>query len=275
MSVWLEIRHYRQVKTGGELSLTLAPGQILGVFGRLGAGQAEFLRAVAGLEKPKQGMFRRTGKVYLAGAAPMPRRMRLDGIAKSLSGPGNASRAAEAIAATGLWDARKRTPASLNPGEEAAAEVMAALASQDPVLALEGQLDRLDPWVRAASLELLERRLREGAAAVVATNDPDFLLHCDLVVVWRSRMPHFAGTPDEMRRRHGPVRLTIETLRSKAVRALCDPFAVGIESNEEGLSVTSDEGQALAARLLQEGYGDVRAVVVRGPTPREMIEGLA
>lgn len=272
MNPLVDVRNFRFEKAGGDLSFRLEAGQVLATIGSAPSGSDDFLRRLAGLARGGSGTVRLAGSACYCGAAPLPRKSHPENHAKRFAGRGGASRAAEALAALRLWDDRKTPMGRLASEQWAACELLESFAGDRPIFLVNGQFDRLDPWARAGALELLRQRLREGACLVVATNDPAWVRRSDTLLIWRERRPLFAGTAEELERLHGPVRLEVESIHDEAVRALCDPFEVSIEERPDGLRISAREGQALSARLLTEGYGDVRAVVTRRPRPEEMLE---
>jgi ABC-type uncharacterized transport system ATPase subunit len=116
--------------------------------------------------------------------------------------------------------------------------------------------------------------MKEGTAFMVRTNRLGIAEALGRIVVVASDEPLYAGTCDECRILHGPTELLVETDDPSTSRTMVEPFAVSVKIVRGGLIVTSNKGQALAARLLTEGYGSVRAVVIKEPTLREAVLGL-
>lgn len=271
MSFVLSVQDFRFQAEGAELSVSLRSGQVLAVFGRAGAGKSRFLRAVCGGEKGRKGTVRRSGEAVLAGDPVPAKRSTPESIARRAAGRSAAGRVAEALAATQLWDVRRTLISSLSPDAQAACELLPALAGPFRLIGIDGQLERLDPWARSDVMELLGKRLSQGAAAVIATNLAELAPKADVVAIWKGGSPIYAGTYAELERRAGPTKLEIETLHEPSARALCDPFEVRIQSKDGVLTVQAKDGQVLAARMVLDGYGDVRAVVHRPPTPAEVL----
>jgi hypothetical protein len=92
--------------------------------------------------------------------------------------------------------------------------------------------------------------------------------------VLRAKELRFAGTPDELLRTMASHRLTVSTEHALGVRAIAEPFEVSIQQTPEGLEFRASEGQELAAKLLLEGYGDVRFVIARPATFAEALHAL-
>jgi len=274
MTSLLSVHDFRFDASGPALSFSLRSGQMLAVYGPARSGKTRFLHSLCGLDRNHRGSVRLGADASLAGHPPATRRATPESIARRSAGRSAAGRVAEALAATRLWEDRKEAVGNLSPSGQAASELVAALASPSRILIIDGQLDRLDLWTRNSVLELIEHRLAQGAALDMATSLARLAPRSDLLVFWRQCSLAFAGNYSELLRRHGPVCLEVETLHAPAVRALCDPFEVQITSENGVVKMDAKDGQSLAARMLLEGYGDVRAVVERQPTPDEVLSSL-
>lgn len=274
MAAVLSVHDFRFGPSGPTLSFSLRPGQLLAVYGPAGSGKTRFLRCLCGLDRGYRGSVRLGTDIALAGFPAPSRRLTPESIARRAAARSGASRVAEALAATRLWEQRRTAFGSLSPSAQASAELAGALASPAPLFFIDGQLDRQDLWARGASLELLAHRLGMGATAVVATHLSELAPKADLVVVWKSSSLAFAGSYEELERKHGAHRFEVESLDQRAVRALCDPFEVQISGQGPTFKMKAKEGQKVAARMLLEGYGDVKAVIARPPTPEEVLGGL-
>ena len=254
---------------GPTLTLSVRPGEAVAIMGPTGAGKTALLRACAGRDRPARGRAGALGEFALAGEG-IGRRARVSSVAKASGHP----KANDLLVRLGLAGTLNESVAELAPGHRAAVALLPALLSGAPLLGFDGEFDRLDPWARAASWEALRLARERGAAALLTTSRPEMAALCDVVIVLRERTVRFAGSVDALRRLGPPHELTVTTERQIGVRALVSPFEVRIEETPEGLRMEAREGQELAARLLTEGYGDVRYVVSRGPTVEEGLQGL-
>lgn len=273
MSVVLSIQDFRLLADGPTLTLSLRPGQVLGVFGPAGAGKSRFMRAICLGEKGRHGTIKLAGEARLAGEPSPSKRSTPESVARRAAGRSAASKVAEALAATQLWDERRTPFANLTSDAQAACELLPGLASPAGLIGIDGQLERLDPWTRASVFDLLGKRLAQGGTAVIASNLAELAPKTDVMVVWKAGSPVYAGTYAELERRTGWTKLEVETLHEPSARALCDPFEVSVQVVNGSMLMQAKEGQALAASLLLEGYGDVKAVVSRPPNPEEVLRG--
>ncbi|HLK15522.1 MAG TPA: ATP-binding cassette domain-containing protein, partial [Fimbriimonadaceae bacterium] len=146
---------------GPTLTLRLAAGQSLAVVGRANAGKSRFLSVLSRSESPPRGSVSVTGSVFEANGVEPGRRVRPQSLAAS-SGPGSSERAARALSAVALWNARKSPMFELSPGQRRAATLLRALVSEAEVVVIDGLLDELDPWTQSDVLSLLRARMRTG-----------------------------------------------------------------------------------------------------------------
>jgi ABC-type multidrug transport system ATPase subunit len=187
---------------------------------------------------------------------------------------GTASKAAEILLAMQLWEARNTLIADLSPSQTAACELIEPLSSGSDLVLIDGQLDRLDPWTLRSTLDLIGKLRSTGTAFVIATNRPDLMSAFDALIVLKGGQVRFAGTVDDLLRMGPRHTLHVATENRPGVQALIAPFEVSVKQSAEGVILEAAEGQALAARLLLEGYGDVKFVVVRPPTVEEALLSL-
>lgn len=274
MSHRLEIERFRLLSKGPTLSLTLLAGQSLGVFGPAASGKSWALAVFAGNEKAPEGSIKAREPVATVGLTPKERRSSPQVIAKRISGREGALHAGEAIDALRLWDYRQTPIQDLTPTQQAACDLLPVLASHARLLIVDGILEMLDPWVRARVWKLLELRLTEGAALVHASNDASIIPNLDSLLVLKDKQIVFAGRYQDLLRSGEESQLLIETQDQPGVRALVAPFEVTIQETPQGFHMQARDGQTIAAKLLLEGYGDVRSVLLKSPTPEELLKNL-
>ncbi|MHB8635246.1 MAG: ATP-binding cassette domain-containing protein [Fimbriimonadaceae bacterium] len=250
---------------GPTLALRLAAGQSLAVVGRANSGKSRFLSVLSQTEPPARGKVILSGPIYRAPGAELGRRAKPQVLATS-SGPGANERAAHALSAVGLWNAKSEPIADLSPGQREAAMLLPALVANSDIIVIDGLLDRLDPWTLRDVLALLRRRMREGRTVCVATNIPRLAAEMDVLVVLSDHQVKFAGRPSDLVRSAKVSRVEVHSISHPAVRALAGPFEVTITEEEGVTTLEAAEGQQLAARMLLEGYGDVKFVLLSQPT---------
>ncbi len=255
---------------GPTLSLSVRAGEAVAIMGPARSGRSGLLKACAGRERPVRGRVAAAGEFAVAGETTGARRLRVAAAARATGHP----KSSDLLALFDLWESRNDAVSDLASGQRAAVDLLDPLLGGCPLLAIDGHLDRLDPWAHTVAWDALRTARESGAAALIVTDRPETAALCDTVVVLRDRAVRFAGSVEALRRLGPPHALTVTTERQIGVRALVSPFEVTIEEVSEGLRMEAREGQELAARLLREGYGDVRFLVSRAPTVEEGLQSL-
>lgn len=190
----LQVEHVNVAYEGKDfvrdVSLSVAPGQVLAVLGPSGSGKSTLLRAVAGLEPVTAGRILFEGR-DLAGV-PTHRRgfalMFQDGqlfdhldVARNVGYALRlrrvprrtiAVRVEELLDLVGLAGFGTRAPASLSGGERQRVALARALAVEPRLLLLDEPLSALDASLRESLAGDLRRILRDsGTTAVMVTHD--------------------------------------------------------------------------------------------------------
>jgi ABC-2 type transport system ATP-binding protein len=266
----LGLEHVALGAEGATLTLSVRAGQSIAVLGPAGSGKSRLLRILAGQERPGQGRVHLRGRVVVASADGMNRRAKVQSLARS----NDVQAATDALLTAGLFDVRHLSFGELSPSRAVACELLGPLLSDAELAILDGQLDHLDPWTLGRVQDRMRSQRSWGRAFVFATHRPELAARADGVVVLRDGQVRFAGSVEELLRSGPPHTLHVETQDQAGVRALVEPFEVSVRPEGDALRLEAREGQALAARLLLEGYGDVRFVVVRPPTVEEALRRL-
>jgi ABC-type Fe3+/spermidine/putrescine transport system ATPase subunit len=206
-----------------DLSLSVAPGELLALVGASGSGKTTTLRIVAGYEVPD------SGRVLLseAGGAtrdltrePPQRRgfgmvfqhyalfphMRVDeNVAFGLEARGvrkaeRLARAREVLDGVGLGGKAQRTVQALSGGEQQRVALARALVIAPRVLLLDEPLSNLDPTLRQSTREELRATLRRsGVTALFVTHDQEdaFAVADRVAMLERGRLLQ-VGTPEAL-----------------------------------------------------------------------------
>jgi ATP-binding cassette subfamily C protein CydD len=216
----VEIADLRVVFAGRELpaldglSLTLAPGELIGVTGASGAGKSTLLRVLAGDLEPS------AGRVLLDGAPPgsVPwsaitwlgqRPYLFPGTLAhniALGRPdASASQVRQAALVAGLGDVLARLPGGLDTpvgergwglsgGEAHRVALARTFLKRAPLLLLDEPTAHLDAASESGIVAVI-RRLSRNATTVVATHSPALLAACDRVIVLDRGRPLDAPRP--------------------------------------------------------------------------------
>jgi thiamine transport system ATP-binding protein len=203
-----------------DVSLAVAPGEIVGVVGPSGCGKTTLLRVVAGLEVPDRGTVTWDGS-DLAGSGPhergfglmfqdhalFPHRNVRENVAfglrmQGLPGRAQAARAAELLHLVGLDGFDDRSIDTLSGGEAQRVALARALAPSPRLLMLDEPFGSLDRELRERLAVDVRDVLRElGQAAVHVTHDQEeaYAVADHLVVMRGGRIEREGLTADVWR----------------------------------------------------------------------------
>src|SRR3954452_25109262 len=194
----------RTFKAGGvrvhgldDVSLTVAPGEVVAVMGPSGSGKSTLLQILGGLDDPDEGRALVAGVDWrsLRGSKRARFRRRNCGfITQSLAllEPATAAenvevpllldrvpvgerrrRTEEVLASVGLADSRAKLPDQLSGGQQQRIAIARALVTEPTVLFADEPTGSLDSATAAGVTELLLAAARDrGAAVVLVTLDP-------------------------------------------------------------------------------------------------------
>ena len=206
-----------------DLSLTIAPGELLALVGASGSGKTTTLRIAAGYETPD------TGRVLLGDGNGAPRditreppqrrgfgmvfqhyalfpHMRVEeNVAFGLEARGmrkgeRLAKARAALDAVGLGGKAARPVQALSGGEQQRVALARALVIQPRVLLLDEPLSNLDPTLRQSMRDELRATLRQsGVTALFVTHDQEdaFAVADRVAMLERGRLLQ-VGTPETL-----------------------------------------------------------------------------
>lgn len=213
------------VRLGGQpalagVSLTLRPGQCVGLIGPNGAGKTTLLRAGVGLIRPDDGSIRLDGQdpacmpplqrarqvAYLAQSRPLAWPMRVAavvalgrfsyGAGLGPLGTADAAAVARALAACDLTALADRPTDSLSGGELARVHIARALASEAPILLADEPTAALDPRHGFEVMTVLRNSALAGRTVLVTVHDLSLAARfCDRLVLLAQGAVMADGTP--------------------------------------------------------------------------------
>ncbi|MET8090474.1 ATP-binding cassette domain-containing protein [Micromonospora sp. NPDC005220] len=272
------VRGGRQILT--DISLTIAPGELVAIIGASGAGKTTLLETLAGVQQPAAGTVTYDG-ITAAGAIglvpqddiihrelPLARTLRYAARLRLPSaGPTEiADRVAEVLAELRLTD-RAATPVGLlSGGERKRASIAVELLTRPGVFFLDEPTSGLDPAIAVELLRVLRALADAGASVVLTTHQVTDVDHCDRVVVLtRQGRLAFAGTPAAAREFFGLRSLVEVHLRLDEATQPAewpDRFAGHRDAEQSGLS--TDDGDIAEQSGLSTDDGDIAEPSRRG-----------
>ncbi|MEM1104780.1 MAG: ABC transporter ATP-binding protein [Pseudomonadota bacterium] len=211
----LELKEIERVYEFGEgelsvlkgASLSLAPGELVGLVGPSGSGKSTLLHTAGLLERPDAGAVFLDGEDCLAlSDADRTQRRReklgfvyqfhhllpefnaIDNVAMPLMVNGRKRRdarevAARLLASMGLSEREKHQPGQLSGGEQQRVAIARALANDPRLVIADEPTGNLDPATTERVFAALVARAREeGAAVLVATHNLELTAFMDRVV---------------------------------------------------------------------------------------------
>ena len=244
------------------VSLTLEPGEFVGLMGPTGCGKSTLLQIAAGLLTPTRGSVSADGVVGMVFQNPDHQLFestleREIAFAPKCQGLGEAEireRVDEALRVVGLDapDLRERSPFSLSGGEKRRAVLAGVLAMDPKWLLLDEPLAGLDAEGAEILLACLRERCAQGTAVLMACHDPDVICeNASRVIRMDGGRIVFDGTPEEAfdESRHPEMELSeLGSVRETVVRLR----EAGLEL-PDGITRFRDLTAALRSVLAERG----------------------
>lgn len=258
---------------GRRLSLEVYSGDCYAVMGPRGAGKSQFLAAILEEVKPAAGRCIPACRAAITAEDPN-RRHTPQHVATAAGKNVDKGEIVRVLTALGLWEHRQVALSKLGPEEQMVCDLLPCLLSEEEMGLIDGHLDVLDPWMLDSVLQIMSEQSRRGRAFFVTTNQPGIAQKLGSVIVLREGSPRFAGSVPELIKAAQATQLMVETVDADAVQTMIAPFVISVQKSESGLLVRADKGQDLAAKLLLQGYGRVKSVVVREPSFEEALMAL-
>jgi iron complex transport system ATP-binding protein len=206
------------------ISVSVNPGEVLGVIGPNGAGKSTLVRLVAGLLTPIAGEARCMGRViserdrehlakslavvaqrdevafaYSAKEVVLMGRAPHTGLF-GLESDADLRAAEDAMRACHAWELRSRKFSELSGGEQKRVAIARALAQATPVLVLDEPTAFLDIHHQIGILDLVSKRVREhGLAALLVIHDLNLAAqYCDRLLLLRNGKQVALGNIEEV-----------------------------------------------------------------------------
>ena len=213
-------RFGRSVLAVRDMSLTVAPGEIVTVVGPSGCGKTTMLRLIAGFERADAGRISISGTLMDGGGRTVPPEQRKVGFVfqdyalfphltveanvafglTGLKGSAKRQRVDEMLRLCALEGLDARYPHELSGGQQQRTALARALAPGNGIVLLDEPLSNLDAALRRSVRGQLREMLKAaGATALIVTHEQEEALEiADRVLVLRNGQLEQIGTPFEV-----------------------------------------------------------------------------
>jgi multiple sugar transport system ATP-binding protein len=212
-------RTYGSVHAVDDVSLSVAPGEVVSLLGPSGSGKSTLLRLVAGLDTPTAGQLTLDGRnalelrphqrdvsMVFQHYALYPHLSAQDNLVLALRyGRGlrkaeAAERARETLELLGVGHLADRKPATMSGGQRQRVAIGRALATRSRLVLLDEPMSGLDAVLRASlRVEVVALLRRLGSTALFVTHDQsEAMVVGDRVAVLNEGKLEQVGTPDEV-----------------------------------------------------------------------------
>jgi len=292
--------HFGPLAAVDDVTLTIAPGEIVCLLGPSGCGKTTLLRIAAGLERPQAGRIVLAGRDLTAPGLMVPPEQRgiglmfqdyalfphmtiLENVAYGLKMLGRAQArtvALEALRRVGMEHYAHGYSHAISGGEQQRVALARAIAPRPPVLLMDEPFSGLDQRLRDSVREETVRLLREsGASAVLVTHDPmEAMRVADRIALLRAgRLVQF-DRPEEFYLRPADAQVArffsdlnelegrvangaVETALGRFPVEIADGTAVRVMIRPQGL-VLSQQGTE-AEVVERRFFGDVDLISLR------------
>lgn len=248
------------------MRFTIERGELVAVFGPSGSGKSLLLALIAG-EVSLAG-----GRLEVADCATMPDLP--DGRALRAATPASFlkryavsfTRAVYLLEVLGLGE-RMETPLhELSDGQRYLLRVGGALAQHAPLYLLDDPFEHADFERRRRLWNELDDRCRFGAAVLFTTRDPAIAERADRVLMLDEGLLLADDAPERLIADQEATEIEMEARDPEPILEGLSDVELRIEQLPDGYRLRLHADDALALRLLQEGYGNIRAIYVRPPT---------
>lgn len=215
-------RRFGDLMAVDQVSLSVAPGEVVGLLGPNGAGKTTALRVLAGLLTPSSGTARiggvdvqqrpteaRMQLGFLTSSTGLYERltgreiMKTFGALHDLDGPALRRRIDEVVEELELGAFVDRRCGALSSGQKQRISIARAVVHDPTVYVLDEPTATLDPVAAQDILDLVRRAQARGKAVLFSTHRLDEAeLLCNRVVVIRKGKVVAQGTPDQLKSGH-------------------------------------------------------------------------
>jgi ABC-2 type transport system ATP-binding protein len=240
------VKNYGKTQALKGVSLSIAPGEIVGLLGPNGAGKSTLFQLAAGLFAPDGGTVRVFGLDYRSKPSQILKRLgvmfqaraidldmtveanlKFHGALFGLHGKPLKERIEGAAAFLEITDLLKRPVRTLSGGNQRRAEVARALMNLPDLMLMDEPSTGLDPVTRRLLVKHMQDiRQRHGTSILWATHIVDELADADRIILIVAGRIIGTGTPAELMAAAGTDNLTDAYIALTGVKPVAGPQAM-------------------------------------------------
>lgn len=243
----------------------IARGELVAIFGPSGSGKSLLLRLIAG-EIPLEA-----GVLECADVSTTPSLTRFKGIrsATPLSllkrHAENWTRAVYLLELFRLSEQAETPIGQLSTSQRAMLFVGCALAQSGPLYLLDDPFDQADFEQGQRLWNELDDRCRFGGAVLFTTRQPEIAKRADRVLLLDQGILLADATPQQLIEGLQATRVEVTLADPEPLLPMLEGVELRIWESEEGYRLSLYAPDPLVLRLLHEGYGNVKSVLIRPP----------
>lgn len=198
-------KHFGSIKAVDDLSLTLAPGEILGLLGANGAGKTTLIRMLCGLIRQDAGSIWVDGRpgymcqsFSLIEELTVSENIRYYGALYGLGKDEVRERGAQIEDSLRLGPYRDRQVRHLSSGWRQAISLSIAVLPRPKVLILDEPTSGLDAMSRRRLWDMIQDSASAGTGVIISTHYLDEAFYCSSLAIMKSGRLAASGHPGEL-----------------------------------------------------------------------------
>ncbi len=248
------------------MSFQLRRGELVALFGPSGSGKSLLLALLSG-EVALEGGVLEIADFTVIPELPAPRLWHSTTPTTMLRRYTSTwTRALYLLELMGLGEVAETPLSELSAGQRAMMRVCCALAQNVPLYLLDEPFEGAD-FERVHRLwGELDDRCRFGATILFTTHDPAVASKADRVLMLDAGHLIADGTPELLIEGLKATRLEVEVADPSPLIPTLEGVELQVIERSDGYQLTLYAPDTLALRLLREGYGNVRTLIIRQPT---------